>query len=419
MTSCVLWAGVMLGTAGPVLAESVDAKLLTMLRNNGSITQAQYAELSADLAKQQKAAVSTESVSKADFDALQQKVAWAARTVVSGDVRVRNENISIQHRDPERAQDRQRYRARVAVVSQITEEVEAGVRVASGNLNDPRSTNQDMNDYFIKKQLWLDRAYVSYHPTEVPGLNVIGGKMAQPWVNEDEMIWDSDINPEGVASQYSHALGPVKLFGSTGAFTLKDNVNGEGREFTNDLRMISAQLGSKFAVAEGYDVTLGGSLYHFHLDGDAPTVPPALIGLSAVGNTTTQFQLWEGFGQLDISDFALPLAFYGQYVKNVNANGPQSDEDKGWLLGVKSKIWNIGLNYNYRNVQRNAVVGAFTDSDFAAGYTGSRGSKIQVSYPIAKNFVFQTTYMHAQSNAASTQAGSDVDTWLIDFAASF
>jgi hypothetical protein len=403
-----------------VAAGTVDAKLLTMLKDNGSITQAQYDELSADLVKEQSAPVATtDTATKKDLDDLQKKIAWAANTVVSGDVRVRDESTSIQNRDPERAQDRQRVRARVAIVSQVSPDVEAGVRIASGNSNDARSTNQDLNNYFTKKDLWLDRAYVNYHPTEVPGLKIIGGKMAQPWVSEDEMIWDSDVNPEGIAGQYSRKVSAVELFGSTGAFTLKDNVDGNGVQFTDDLRLISGQLGVRFTVADNYKVTLGGSLYHYHLDGSAPVVPPAPLGLSANGNTTTQFQLYEGFAQLDVAGLAVPLSIYGQYVKNPNANGPQSDEDMGWLAGLKSKIWNVGLNYNYRNVQRNAVVGAFTDSDFANGFTGSRGSKFQATYPISKNFVFSTTYFMAQSNTASTQAGSDVDTWLIDFVASF
>jgi hypothetical protein len=414
-----LCGGLVLAAAFSATAETVDAKLLGMLRDNGSITPAQYTELSTDLANEQKAAPASAPVNKKDFDDLQQKIAWAANTVVSGDIRVRQENISIENNDPERNQDRQRVRARVAVVSQVSPDVEAGVRIASGNSNDARSTNQDLNNYFTKKDLWLDRAYVNYHPTEVPGLKVVGGKMAQPWVNVDEMIWDGDVNPEGIASLYSHKFGPAELFGSTGAFTLKDNVNGNGVQFTDDLRLISAQVGVRFTLADNYKFMAGGSLYHYHLDGDSPVVPPATLGLSANGNTSTQFQLYEGFTQLDITGLPVPLTFWGQYVKNPNANGPQSDNDMGWLAGFKTKIWNISLLYSYRDVQRNAVVGAFTDSDFADGFTGSRGSKFQIQYPISKNFMFSTQYFMTQSNAVNAQSGSDVDTWLIDFVASF
>ena len=120
---------------------------------------------------------------------------------------MRQESISIQNRDPERAADRQRIRARVGFVSQVNADVEAGVRIASGNSNDARSTNQDLDNYFVKKDLWLDRAYVNWHPSAVPGLKLIGGKMAQPWISEEQLIWDDDVNPEGVAALYSHKFG--------------------------------------------------------------------------------------------------------------------------------------------------------------------------------------------------------------------
>ncbi len=420
-----LWGGLLvLAATSPVAAETVDAKLLGMLRDNGSITPAQYQELSADLAKEQQTATAlegtkTEPVTKKDLDDLQKKIAWAANTVVSGDVRVRQENVSTDNRNPERTQDRQRIRARVAIVSQVSPDVETGVRIASGNSNDARSTNQDLNNYFTKKDLWLDRAYVNYHPSEVPGLKVIGGKMAQPWVSEDQLIWDDDVNPEGIAGLYSHKFGDIEVFGSSGAFTLKDNVNGNGVQFTDDLRLISAQIGTRLQLTKDFKLTVGGSLYHYHLDGDAPLVPPAPLGLAANGNTTTQFQLYEGFGQLDVTGLPVPLTVYGQYVKNPNANGPESDDDMGWLAGAKTTFMKFGLNYNYRNLQRNAVVGAFTDSDFANGFTSSRGSKFQVTYPISKSFLFSTTYFMADSNAASTQPQSNVDTWQIDFVASF
>jgi hypothetical protein len=400
-------------------AETVDAKLLGILKANGSITPAQYDELSADLAKQQQVAPASDTATKKDLSELQQKIAWAANTVVSGDVRVRDENISTENRDPQRTADRQRIRARVGFVSQVNPDVETGIRIASGNDNSARTTNQDIDNYFTKKNLWLDRAYINWHPSDVPGLKLIGGKMAQPWVAEDQLIWDDDINPEGIASLYSRKVGAVELFGSTGAFTLKNNVDGNGNQFTDDLRLIYGQLGTRFTVADNFKVTVGGSVYHYHLDGDSPFVPPALLGLSANGNTSSQFQLYEGFAQVDVGGMPLPLTVYGQYVSNPSANGQESGENTGWLSGFKTKYKDFGFNYNYRNVRRNAVVGAFTDSDFANGFTSSRGSKFQFNYLIAKNFTFYTTYFMTQSNAASTQPGSDVNTWQIDLVASF
>jgi hypothetical protein len=406
-------------------AESVDAKLLGMLKANGSITAEQYTELSADLAKEQRK-VARETVDKEELTTFQQKIGWAANTVISGDVRIRQERIEVQGKQPtEQTANRQRYRARIAAVSQVTPSVEAGIRLATGNSNDVRSTNQDMNNYFTKKDIWLDRAYINWHPENVPGLKMIGGRMSQPWVKvaETEMIWDNDINPEGLAVQYSRKFGQTNVFGSGGVFTAKDNVTGSGPQFDNDLRLYYGQLGTNLFPGDSFKLTLGGTVFHyFHDEFGVPGAPGSggNPGLQTNGNTSTQFQLYEGFGQLDVLGLPLPLSLYTQYVTNPNANGPQKDEDSGYLVGLLTRVWEIGVNYQYRDVERNAVVGAFTDSDFASGFTASHGHKLQLSYNIAKNFQFATTYFLTESDASNAPfTGSDTDTLQIDFIASF
>ncbi len=115
----------------------------------------------------------------------------------------------------------------------------------------------------------------------------------------------------------------------------------------------------------------------------------------------------------------MPLSLYGQYVHNAEAS---NDKDTGWLAGVKTKIYGFGLDYNYRDVQQNAVVGAFTDSDFANGFTGSRGSKLKVSYELDKNFTLGATYFMANSdytNASVNLKDSDINTLQLDAEAKF
>jgi hypothetical protein len=419
-----LCGGVALAAATQtVSAGNVDAKLLGMLKDNGSITEAQFTELSADLAQEERAEA-REAVSKEDVTAMQQKLSWAERTVVSGDIRVRQERIQVEDKSPEQTASRQRYRARLAVVSQVTPTVEAGIRVASGNSNDVRSTNQDMNNYFVKKDLWLDRAYINWHPENVPGLKMFGGRMAQPWtkVAESEVIWDGDINPEGIAAQYSRKFGDTNVFGSGGAFTVKDNVTGNGPEFDNDLRMYYAQLGANLFPGEDFKLTVGASVFHYYKDEfGVPSNPPnAGLGLTANGNDSSQFQLYEGFSQLDILGLPLPLSLYGQYVQNPNANGPNDNEDTAYLLGFLTRFWEIGVNYSYRDVERNAVVGAFTDSDFASGFTASKGSKLQLSYNITKNFQFLSTYFYTESDASNpAKPGAQTNTFQVDLVATF
>lgn len=412
-------AGALLVVSVPAQA-GVDARLLEMLKANGSISAAQYTELTAELDKENQAAAEQAKVKKEQMSAFEQSIAWAARTQVKGDVRVRQETVHAQNSGSKGDQNRQRIRARVGFYSQINPQVDTGIRIATGSGDDARSTNQSMDNYFDKKQLWLDQAYIDFHPAAVKNLHLIGGKMNQPWVSEGDVIWDGDINPEGFAATYKYSLGgSAELFGSAGYFNLKDNVDGEGYAFQHDLRLYSGQFGARFAPIDGIKATLGASLYAYDNDtdsacGSATTTP---CQLSANGNTTRDFRLYEGFGQLDFGNLPVPLSLYGQYVVN---QATDSNEDTAWLTGAKTKVGDFSFDYNYRDVQRNAVVGAFTDSDFANGYTASRGHKFKVAYDIDKNFALGATYFMARSDAASgSRKDADIDTLQLDLEAKF
>ena len=419
-----LCGGLVLAMSVPASA-GVDAKLLEMLKANGSISPAQYAELQTELTseKQAQQEAAANQVKKSDLSAFEQKVAWAAKTEFKGDVRVRQETVKIDGESDGKNKDRQRIRARLGAYTEINPQVNTGIRIATGGGDDARSTNQDLDNYFEKKQLWLDQAYIDYHPTAVKDLHLIGGKMPQPWVSMGDVIWDSDINPEGLAATYKHNLGNsgVEMFGSAGYYTLKDNVDGEGVQFRNDLSLYAGQLGARFAPTDSLKVTLGGSVYSYNNDKDSacPTTGTKTTpcALAVNGNSTDEFRLYEGFGQVDIANLPVPLSLYGQYVHNAATD---SDQDNAWLVGFKSKLNAFSLDYNYRDIQRNAVVGAFTDSDFANGTTGSRGHKIKLGYEIDKNFGLGVTYFLTKADyATSTQKDANANTLQLDVEAKF
>ena len=432
-TAAALCGGLLLAMSVPASA-AVDAKLLDMLRANGSITNAQYSELQAELARDQKdqqiarqaqqetneqiAATAKKTNELSTFD---QKLAWAAKTQFKGDVRFRQENVHNDGVSNNKDQDRQRIRARLGAFSEINPQVDTGIRIATGSSDDARSTTQDLNNYFDKKQIWLDLGYVDYHPDAIKNLHVIGGKMLQPWVSMGDIIWDSDINPEGLALTYKYPLGNTELFGSAGHYTLKDNVDGDGVQFKHDLRLYAGQLGARFAITDNLKLTVGGSLYNYDNDEDSTcTATTSPCALAVNGNSPgEEFRLWEGFSQIDIGGLPMPLSLYGQYVHNAEAS---NNQDTGWLAGVKTKLYGFGLDYNYRDIQQNAVVGAFTDSDFANGFTGSRGSKLKVSYELDKNFTLGATYFMATSdytNASVNLKDSDINTLQLDAEAKF
>lgn len=73
-TAAGLCGGLILAASASANA-AVDAKLLEMLKANGSITPAQYSELQGELAKDQQQAAADAAQKKTELSAFDQKVA--------------------------------------------------------------------------------------------------------------------------------------------------------------------------------------------------------------------------------------------------------------------------------------------------------------------------------------------------------
>jgi hypothetical protein len=381
------------------VAFSADKELLDILKGNGSISQVQYDQL---IQKVDQPSESSE---------LLKKMAWAGKIQVKGDLRVRNENRSSSNGISTKG--RQRYRARIGVYADVTENVKAGIRLSSGENNTATSTNETIDDNFEKDDVGIDLAYINW--TALEGLELIGGKFEQPWEQvSGGLVWDGDLNPEGFAARYTANLGGAKVITSAGYLVLDDN----GVSASEDENINFAQVAANFKVA-GAETKLGFSVYDFS-EGDNNALS------IAKGNESTEYQLMEVFGETNV-DLGLPVKFYGQYVKNndaddlapVNFNGDTSGEDTAWLLGVETKFGSWKASYDYREVELNSVFAAFNDSDFADGYTDSEGSRWKLSYAINKNFSIGTTYLDTEMGTLTSKGKGDVDTWQIDLKAKF
>ena len=94
------------------------------------------------------------------------------------------------------------------------------------------------------------------------------------------------------------------------------------------------------------------------------------------------------------------MAVYGSFLENVAA---PSNLNKGYLIGAtfnKAKAvgsWQAG--YNYRDIDPDAVVGAFNDSDFIDGGTDGRGHKVYFKYQLTKNIQTGVTYFDNEAGS--------------------
>ena len=116
----------------------------------------------------------------------------------SGDIRLRAEPFFGGPTDESLDRVRGRVRARFNAVATLGEQFRAGFTLASGDINDPTTTNQTLTGFYTRKAVALDQAFVEFTPKDFKLLTLVGGKFRYPWYNT-ELTWDKDLNPEGAA----------------------------------------------------------------------------------------------------------------------------------------------------------------------------------------------------------------------------
>jgi hypothetical protein len=333
--------------------------------------------------------------------------------------------------------DRLRLRARLGMDAKVTQGVTASMRLATGNQNDPVSTNQTLGNYGGDYQISLDQAYIRFNPV-ANEYQLTFGRMPSPWMSTSQLVWDEDLNFDGVAFSYYFNRGndlyddeqQFDPFVTIGAFPLQ-----EVQLSSNDKWLYGAQVGFSYLTSKQNQFKMGLAYYYFdNISGvkNAPdstltnyTAPPFVQKgntMFDISNSTTdpQTELWAlaaDYQELnlsaiyDMANFApVHVIFTGDYVENIGYNqgemqarAGESVDGKttgydfgikvGWPTVLQPGNWNAGLNYRY--LERDAVVDAFTDSDFHLGGTDGQGYKLSFRYGIEENTWLQLRVISA------------------------
>jgi len=142
---------------------------------------------------------------------------WIQKTKLTGDFRLREQ---YEKNNAKEDRWRTRIRYRLGIESQVADKFKVGFGIASGG-SDPRSTNQTFQDSFSSKGINLDLAYGQYNPFK--WLTLVGGKFKNPLFTPADLIWDSDITPEGGAAQFNYNVcDSLGLFTNVGFFILDE-----------------------------------------------------------------------------------------------------------------------------------------------------------------------------------------------------
>ena len=191
----------------------------------------------------------------------------------SGDLRLREEPFiggpcTATNCDSQ-VRNRARFRARFNLNAKFNDDISGGLSLASGDLNDPISTNQTLNQFYTRKPFALDRAFINYTPHQFKPLILTGGKFAYPWYRT-ELTWDNDLNPEGAAQtlqwNFTNKTPVIRRFALVGfelPFTEVQHTSGVNRSRVQSV-VYGGQVQAVWELASWLRLSTYGGYYNYH-----------------------------------------------------------------------------------------------------------------------------------------------------------
>lgn len=350
--------------------------------------------------------------------------------------------------------DRFRIRARLGMLAKISDTWSGGLRLATGSVTDRVSTNQTLGQDFNKYIFLVDRAYIKFDPAE--WLSVTGGRIPNPWFSTD-LVWDEDLSFEGVAATFkpTFANNTIKPFLTVGAFPIKE----ENPPVASGRWMYGVQGGTQWDINTDTRLKLGLAWYDYRnfegrVESDtsvscittvagtticSPNTANygqyeygsnlrqkgnSLFATNALGDTgsTAYWGLASKFrpinltASLDLANFdPVHVVLTGDWVKNTAFDRAEifrrtegrvnltDGSDRGYqykltvgMPQVKNpRDWQVSAAYRY--LGSDAVVDAFTDSDFGLGGTNLKGYILGAQYGLDRNAVLGLRWLSADS----------------------
>ena len=313
--------------------------------------------------------------------------------------------------------DRQRLRVRARLGLTVSADDHWGgnVRLTTGSSTDPLSSNQTLGNYGNRFTTSFDRAFVRYR--QGSSFNVVAGRFGNPWFGTD-LVWANDLGFDGVAAQWTPAVGNWgRAFVTAAAMPVQ-----EVELASADKWLYGIQAGMEWPGRGLVSGRVGLAYYHYaKLLGRANTAGSSLNDFSAPafaqkGNTyfnissdparpllalASDYRLVNLTGSIDILTLGQKhLVLTADVVRNVGfkqadvsarVGAAVAPQTAGYLL--RASIGDADVDalhkwqvfFSYMRVERDAVLDAFTDSDLRGGGSDVKGYSLGASYGLGKN----------------------------------
>jgi hypothetical protein len=329
--------------------------------------------------------------------------------------------------------NRARYRLRLGLRGTLADDWFFGLRLETSS--NPRSTNVTIGDEasggpFSKASdgINVGQAYLGYKGFR--DITLTAGRMPNPLVTTS-MLWDADINPEGLAEQWKHtfnlSLGggqrtQVDLFANFGQFVYDDSnpedpvgprsVTGGNKVPNTDAYLLAWQVGAKFNFTKDlylqfaptlYNYTGNGDSFNVHFVGDpnfkvgAATISPNQTGINSLFIFDMPAEFGWKFGEI-------PMRFFADFAVNLEGDArataaghpTKGDQRYAYQIGLgigkikQKRDWS--LEAFYQHVEQFAIDPNLVDSDLYDSRVNIEGFAIRGGYAISDAVTFNLTY---------------------------
>lgn len=179
--------------------------------------------------------------------------------------------------------NRERLRARLGFAVDVSGGFTAGIRIATGNDNNPVTENQTFGAAgnaqggdFAKYSLWLDRAFIKYRTAGdlEQAFWMSLGRFDNPFFSSS-LIWANDIGFDGIAASIplktqlsGHPTGDFKPFLVVGAFPIFNTdlnyaTNSPVKFKSYDKWLYAGQLGFDAKISDDFSLKAAAALYEY------------------------------------------------------------------------------------------------------------------------------------------------------------
>jgi polyhydroxyalkanoate synthesis regulator phasin len=327
-------------------------------------------------------------------------------------------------------------RLTLGALYELTPNFLGALSLTTGNSLNPVTRNQSFGLYGRSLPVLLDEAYFKYQtPVERENHHVkaLFGRFASPWQATD-LVWYVDTRFNGAALQYgSNSLSVQEargLFGTLGVFQLQEEA------FTaNDKWLFGAQGGYEWQFGDRVKGSVAAAWYQYeNITGEQNPEDSRIFDYTAPGfvqkgNTLfnirsfsddPQAELWALAAEYQILHLNTTWAwlvtpnlqadFVGEWVRNLGYDEDDVSERVGrfvaerttayrlqWRLGnpniARPWAWRFTAGYNYS--ERDALLDAFTDTNFRRGGTDAEGIILASELGVTNNSWLRLRYLGA------------------------